>query len=267
MKYLVEFDAAGQEARFMAEFSQDESMLNIFRTNGDFHSNTGSAISGIPYDEFMERKHAKDPEIVGEHGLRYCGKFVGLSNQYRVGAKKSRIVARVQYGLDKNIHTIRNWQKAYHRAYPGVKRYWGQAIRRAKEAGYAETLAGRRFYIHSWSGDDQWGSESSAINFPIQGSGADMKELAIAVVTAKFPQLEFYFDLHDGEFFVVDSKHLDHNMQLLYDVKQVLDNLPYKSAWGWEQTISMPWDCAIGEDWGHMQELEWDESGSLITRL
>ena len=256
MKYLVEFDASGQEARFMAEFSQDEAMLRIFQNDEDFHSNTGSAISDIPYAEFMERKAAKDPIIVGEHGLRYCGKFVGLSSQYRVGAKKARIVARVQYGLNENIFTIRNWQKAYHRAYPGVKRYWGAAIHRAKEAGYAETLAGRRFGIHSWSGDDQWGSESSAINFPIQGSGADMKELAIAIMHAKHPEFVFTYDLHDGLFYVLDVKTEDQARALILKARTTLDNLPYKSAWGWTPSIKFPWDAAFGTDWGHMEELK-----------
>ena len=255
MKYLVEFDAAGQEARFMAEFSQDPSMLDIFKNDGDFHSNTGSAISGIPYDEFMARKLAKDPEIVSEHGLRYCGKFVGLSNQYRVGAKKARLVARVQYGLDENIFTIRNWQKAYHRAYPGVKKYWKSAIRLAKEQGYAETLAGRRFAIHSWSGDDRWGSESSAINFPIQGSGADMKELAIAIMHAKHPEFTFHFDLHDGLFYILESNNEGLAQAAILNARDTLNNLPYKSAWGWDPTISFPWDAAYGTDWGHMEEI------------
>ena len=81
----------------MAIFSQDPQMLEIFNNDEDFHSHTGSAISGIGYLEFMERKRRADPVIVSEDGLRYCGKFVGLSNQYRVGAKQSRIMARVQY--------------------------------------------------------------------------------------------------------------------------------------------------------------------------
>jgi len=256
VKYLVEFDAAGQEARFMAEFSRDAAMLDIFAHDKDFHSNTGSAISGIPYDEFMARKAAGDEAIVGDFGLRYCGKFVGLSNQYRVGARKSRLVARVQYGLDENIHVIRNWQKAYHRAYPNIKKYWGAAIRRAKEQGYAETLAGRRFHIRSWSGDDRWGSESSAINFPIQGSGADMKELAIAIMNTKHPEFEFTFDLHDGLFYTLEAPTEAAARDQVSTARETLDNLPYKSAWGWTPTIKFPWDAAYGPDWGHMKELK-----------
>jgi DNA polymerase-1 len=265
VKYIIEFDASGQEARFMAVFSQDPQMLEIFTHDEDFHSHTGSAISGIEYPEFMDRKRSKDPGIVGEGGLRYCGKFVGLSNQYRVGAKKSRIMARVQYGLIKDLETIKRWQAAYHRKYRRVKPYWGTAIARAKETGYAETLAGRRFAIHDWSSDARWGSESSAINFPIQGSGADMKELALAALSVQFPQMEFAWDLHDGLYMRIDSKLLDDNMQILYDARQMLDNLPYKAAWGWTPQIPMTWDCAIGTNWGCMKELKWDVNGSLIT--
>lgn len=267
MRYIVEFDASGQEARLMATFSRDAQMLEIFNNDEDFHSHTGSAISGIPYAEFMERKQQGDPVIVSPEGLRYAGKYVGLSSQYRVGVSKSRVIARVQYGLKKDAATIKQWQAAYHRKYPGVKRYWGTAIARAKEKGYAETLAGRRFAIHAWSGDYRWGSESSAINFPIQGSGADMKELALMALTVQFPQLEFSFDLHDGIFMVVNDEDLDSNLSLLRNAKKVLDNLPYKKAWGWEPCIPMPWDCSIGTDWGSMKEMEWDINGSLLTQL
>lgn len=254
MKYLVEFDASGQEARFMAVKSRDHQMMRIFENDEDFHSHTGSAISGIPYAEFMDRKRQKDPEITGEHGLRYCGKFIGLSSQYRTSARTLRIRARVDYGLIKDFATIKRWQAAYHRKYPGVGKYWRVAIARAKEVGYAETLAGRRYYIHDWTSEGRWGSESSAINFPIQGSGADMKELAIACMSAQFPMFEFAFDLHDGLFYWLE---IDEPLPLIKKAKYMLDNLPYKEVWGWEPPIPMPWDAAItATSWGEIQEVK-----------
>ena len=38
-----------------------EKLLEIFKNDEDFHSHTGSAISGIEYLEFMERKRRGDP--------------------------------------------------------------------------------------------------------------------------------------------------------------------------------------------------------------
>ena len=254
---LGEIDAAGQEVRFMADFSQDENMvrvLNMAPPNDDIHSFTGSGIAGMSFEDFLKAKAAKNEAVVGEFGYRYCGKYINLSNQYRVGARKSRIVARVQYKIDKDFPTIKSWQNAYFRLYPGVKVYWGDAIYRAKEKGYAETLAGRRFGIHKWTlTTETWSSESSAINTPIQGSGADMKELAIAVIRREVPEIEFSFDLHDGLYYWI-PKHLDAKV-VMTRVKYILDRLPYKKAWNWTPSVPMIWDATFGDSWGNMESV------------
>lgn len=253
---LIEADAAGQEARIMALQSGDVGMLDIFSHPSpldDLHSNTGAGIAGISFDEFIARKNAKDPEIVGPHGLRYCGKYINLSKQYRVGNKKSRIIARVQYGLVKDLGTIEHWDSVYHAKYPGVKQYWRNAIIKARTLGYAETLGGRRFKIEFWGKEDKWKSESSAINFPIQGTGADMKELAIATVYGKFPELLFMMDLHDGIFY--RTKITPHLQEMMRDLRSTLNNLNYTKAWDYTPSIPLPWDVQYGTTWGSMRPL------------
>lgn len=251
-KKLVEFDAAGQENRIMAILSQDPTMLGIFKNEMDIHSYTGADLAGISYDAFMKLKAAGNEAVAGGHGFRYQGKFNNLSNQYRVGARTQRIQARVQYGMNVEYMTVVNWQNAWHRLYPGVKQYWKNAIRKAQELGYAETLGGRRFYLTHWSGDFRWGTESSAINFPIQGTGADMKELAVAVLTRKHPEFEYAFDLHDALFGYVD---IDMPNSKLLEMRETLDNLPYKEVWGVDLPIDLLWDCQVGPNWGEMVEL------------
>ena len=253
-KKLVEFDAAGQENRIMAIFSQDPTMLGIFKDgrSSDIHSFTGADLAKMSYDKFIELKKAGNVAIVGGHGYRYQGKFNNLSNQYRVGVRTQRIQARVQYGMNVDFMTVKDWQDSWHRLYPGVKEYWKAAIRSAKELGYAETLGGRRFYLTHWSEDYRWGTESSAINFPIQGTGADMKELAVAVLTRKYPEFEYAFDLHDALFGYVD---IDMPNSKLLEMRDTLDNLPYKEVWGVDLPIELPWDCQVGPNWGEMVEL------------
>ena len=252
-KKLVEFDASGQENRFMAILSQDQTMTNIFKNDMDIHSYMGSQLAGIPYDAFMKLKAEGNEQVVGASGYRYQGKFNNLSNQYRIGAKKQRIQARVQYGMTVEFMTVVDWQRSYHNTYPGVRQYWKDSIKRAQALGYAETLGGRRFYLNMWSGDRKWSTESSAINTPIQGSGADMKELAVAVLTRKYSdEFEYAFDLHDALFGYVDEDMPD---ERLLDMRKTLDDLPYKEVWGFEPPIPLPWDCQVGPNWGEMREL------------
>lgn len=252
--YLVELDASNQEVRLAAEQSQDKTLIHLFENNMDVHSFLGSKIAGISYEEFIKGKNEKKDIIVGPNGYRACGKFVVLSSLYRVGAKKARIVARVQYGLNKDIQTIKNWQTIYHNTLPGIRRYWTSAVEKAKSTGYAETFGGRRYYITEWDNPSMtWACESNAINHPIQGSAGDMANLAIAVVSRKHPDFIYSFSLHDGLFFYV--KITDDIESRIMNVKQTLDNLPYTEMWNWTPSIPFTWDAKYGKSWGTMKEI------------
>lgn len=253
-KILIELDASGQEARLLAEIGDIHSMLDVFAAGRKIHAVMGAAIAGVPYDEFMARYKAGDNAFAGPGGYYYCGKFVNLSMQYRIGKRKQRINARVDYGLEKSMDEIDLWRQRYHAQYPEVKIYWQEAVARAKRIGYAETLAGRRYYLDKWYDEDKWGTESSAINFPIQGSGGDMKNLAITTIYKNYgSDVEFAWDLHDGLFYWLPRDKS--SLELAKDMRHTLNNLNYKDAWGWSPRIEFPWDLSIGLNWGDMREL------------
>jgi len=253
----VEFDAAGQEMRIMAAHSGDHNLLKIFSAApplDDAHSFTGARIAGMTFDDFLEAKAAGNEAVAGSGGYRYLGKYCNLSFQFRAGDKTSKIKARVDYGLRPSWQDIKQWKAAYFTAYPNVKKYWSSAIHTAKQKGYAETLAGRRFHLSDWS-TNEWSTGSSAINHPIQGTGADMKYLAIAMMQMKYSQVfEFAWELHDGIFYIIDDT--PDAEQLILDARCTLDNLPYQQVWGWEPPIPMLWDASVGTDWGNLKELK-----------
>lgn len=176
-----------------------------------------------------------------------------LSFQYRVGMRKARVQARVQYGIVESIATIQGWKSRWLQQHPGVKLYWHQAPNNVKAKGYAETLAGRRYYIDDWSEDGTWPSASSAINFPIQGSGADMKNLAIKHIYENHPELEFAWELHDGLFYWADKTKA--SIELAVQVRKELDELDYLSAWGYTPEVPLLWDLSVGSKWSKMREL------------
>lgn len=255
-KALVEFDAAGQEARLIAQLAYELTMLKIFNSPApydDLHSYTGSKAAGMTFEAFIRAKEQGVKAITGPRGYRYQGKFMNLSLNYRIGAKSLRRKARIDYGMNVDILKAMKWKATYLHAYPGIKSYWGKAIKIAKTVGYAESLAGRRFQLTQWVGERQWGTEQSAINFPVQGSGGDQKELALMILTEEFPELAFAFDLHDGLFFYADiDKQLP---ELVAEARNRLNEINYKSAWGWEPQVPMLWDASVGVNWGQMREL------------
>lgn len=175
---------------------------------------------------------------------------------YRTSAAKLRVVARVQYNLPMELPEATHIRATYLRTYPGVPRYWDAQISKVRRLGYAETFAGRRVQVQGqWAGTTKWSLESTAINYPIQGTGADQKYLALAVLRPYIVRhnIHFAWELHDGLYFYVPNKIVQ---QSIADMKYLLDNIPYAKAWGFQPPVPMPWDCKVGPSWGQLKEVK-----------
>jgi DNA polymerase I-like protein with 3'-5' exonuclease and polymerase domains len=250
---LVEFDAAGQEFRWMAEASGDPTMRHVCAPGEDPHSYLGARIAKCDYRDLIKRVEAE--EKIGKL-QRKLGKVGNLSLQYRTSSKRLRSVARVQYDIPMEMPEADMIWTTYRETYPGVPKYWNQQIQRVRNLGYVETMAGRRVQMEGdWFGTKKWSLESTAINYRIQGTGADQKYLAIACLQnlLKKYKVIFLFDLHDGLYFNVPN---DLVVAFCIEAKKVLDSLPYQKAWGFTPSIPMMWDCKTGPSWGDLKGLK-----------
>lgn len=178
-----------------------------------------------------------------------------LSFQYRIGSKSATSKARVQYQLNVEEPFIKNILNIYESTYPGVPRYWRNQIQICRSQMYAETVAGRRVALGGWNRNNRWQKESTAINYPIQGTGADQKYLALAVARNELPQFggHIYFELHDGIFFIIPTHKIK---QAAAHLRDKLSALPYKQAWGVDLPILFPFDAKIGPSWGELENFE-----------
>jgi DNA polymerase I-like protein with 3'-5' exonuclease and polymerase domains len=247
---LCEFDFSGQEFRWMAEASGDETMLSLCAPGEDAHSFMGAQIAEIDYRDLIRR--VKAAEALAEL-QRKLGKFSNLSFQYRVGAATATTKARVDYELDVTEAFIRQILATYKVSYPGVPVYWSSQIAKCSRLGYAETFAGRRVQLKgSWAGRPAWEMESTAINYPIQGTGGDQKYLALAVARNHLPTFTgyFYYELHDGLFFIFPNDKVQASAHFF---KDKLSNLPYRQAWGFKNRIAFPVDAKMGPSWGELK--------------
>jgi DNA polymerase-1 len=101
-------------------------------------------------------------------GIIYGISAFGLSQRLKVSRKEAA-------GL---IET-------YFRLYPKVKKYMEDAVAKAREKGYAETVLGRRRTLRDISSRNatvRMAAERDAINTPIQGSAADLIKVAMVNV-------------------------------------------------------------------------------------
>jgi len=264
---LLEFDFAGQEFRWMAVESGDPTMLKLCQPGEDAHAFMGGRCTGVSYQDMLAGVAAGDPLIKPK---RQFGKVANLSCQYRTSAKTLVRVAAVQHKIKLTDAEAHNVWLTYRQTYKKVPKYWKRQISKARQLGYIETLAGRRITLghpDTWVYNDvdefgeyqdaSWSHESTAINFPIQGIGADQKYLAMRVLKDYLPQVDgrFAFELHDGLFVRVPKRYADRAVR---EIKHLLSNLPYKKAWGVDLPIQFPVDAKRGPTWGDLKEVkEW----------
>lgn len=254
---IVELDAANQEYRWFAILSRDPVMLAMCEPGEDGHGYMGGQIAGQTYEWMKETAHTQDATLYAMwKAARQMGKFANLAFQYRIGVSAATQKARVEHGMNVTERHIEGVKNTYLSSYKQVKKYWRDAIRIAAQRGYAETLAGRRVQlVGNWQGTLGWSLESTAINFPIQGVGADQKFLALACIKRLLVKYggRFYYELHDGLYFVIPKKN---TLAFVTEAKALLDNLPYKKAWGFIPPVPLPWDCKVGTSWGTLKEFK-----------
>lgn len=262
--FVVEFDVMAQEARWMAIMANDPVMQQLFNSPApfnDIHSYMGAQLLGVSFEEFLRRKAAHDPEIVGAHGGRNLGKFINLSYNYRISPAAARVKAKVDYNLDASLQQTTDWKTKFTQAYQGIPQYWQMAPKVAQAQGYSETAAGRRYKLSHWQ-DMNWATSSSAINQPIQGSSADQKELALAVLATQMPDLEdrLMLEMHDAIHLSIPGGY---SMRFLQKANRILDEINYEKYWGYKPPVSFPWEGSLGPNEGSKIEFGYNAEPSM----
>jgi DNA polymerase-1 len=97
------------------------------------------------------------------------------------------VYGQSKYGLAKNLgitnSEAQEFIDKYFEHYPGVKKYMEEKKQFVAENGYVETIFGRKRYfqneINSSNAMVREFAKRAAINFPMQGSAADLMKLAM----------------------------------------------------------------------------------------
>lgn len=219
---ISEYDAAGQESRIMAMWSQDPVMVDIFTHNKNFHAMTACGLVGYAYEDFMARYKAENDEGPFTE-YRQMGKLGNLSCNYRIGGPALSKQAFVKYDMVISIPTANQIVNTFKSSYRGVPQYWDRAIQFSRGSGFATTAADRRYKIDDWS--RAWPAEQTALSHPIQGTGAEHKLIALATVARKIPEARFCLDLHDASFFIAPNKECHEA------IGEALNSIDYSSYW------------------------------------
>lgn len=254
---IVEFDAAGQEFKWMAIASGDPTMLQLCMPGEDPHGYMAAQIANGDY-RHIQKASKVDGSI--EDKQRKAGKVANLSLQYRTSAAKLMQTARVDYEIYITKPESEHIWTVYQRTYKRIPNYWSNQIAWCRAKTFAETYAGRRVSLKGdWDGPWGWSLQSTSINFPIQGTGGDQKYLALSLLRDKLIEYDGYFmlDLHDGLYSLIPN---DKAKAFACDVGPLLDDLPYHAVWGFQPPIVLNWDCKMGDSWGRLKGFDFNHT-------
>jgi len=194
---LLAADYSQIELRIMAHLSADPGLLAAFAAGEDVHRATAAEVFGVTRDAVSpdQRRHAKAINF----GLIYGMSAFGLARQL---------------GIQRN--EAQEYVDLYFSRYPGVKAYMDQTRHSAREAGFVETLFGRRLYvpeINSRNAQRRQAAERTAINAPMQGTAADIIKRAMLSVydwiQGSSLEVRMIMQVHDELVFEIREHQLD----------------------------------------------------------
>jgi DNA polymerase-1 len=195
---IVAADYSQIELRIMAHLSEDEGLLRAFALGQDIHRATAAEIMGIEPDAVTsdQRRNAKAINF----GLIYGMSAFGLAKQL---------------GIPR--HEAQRYMDRYFERYPGVLTYMERTRQQAEQAGYVETLFGRRLYLPDIKAKNMGlrkAAERAAINAPMQGTAADiikraMIKLAAWIKGCDADSIRMVMQVHDELVFEVREDKLD----------------------------------------------------------
>ena len=163
---LIAADYSQIELRIMAHLSGDQGLLRAFETGQDIHRATAAEVFEQPLDEVSDDQRRSAKAI--NFGLIYGMSAFGLAKQ-----------------LDVTRRVAQEYIERYFTRYPGVAGYMDKVRKEARDAGFVETVFGRRLYlpdIRARQAPRRQAAERTAINAPMQGTAADVIKRAMIEV-------------------------------------------------------------------------------------
>jgi DNA polymerase-1 len=226
---LVSFDYSQQELRILAYLSKEENLLEAYRQGHDVHRQTASKIFSVGYDEVT--KDQRNVAKTVNFGLVYGQGAFGLSEQ-----------------LQKPVQECQGFIDKFFESFPKLKNYFDELLVEGQSKGYIETIMGRRRGTNGLKSPVAMlrnAARRELVNFPIQGSAADMTKLAM-VNLAKMnftnsDECKLLLQVHDELVFKVKD---DENLpKVCEQIKQIMCEVI-------DLGIPIEVDFRISDSWG-----------------
>lgn len=224
---LMSCDYSQVELRIMADLSDDEALIEAFRSGADFHKYVASMVYKLPVAQITgdQRSHVK----AMSYGLAYGLSTYGLAQQLKIAPREAEALKNRYFDTFGKVHD-----------------YLESLVANAREKGYTETIFGRRRYfpaLHSTNRVAREAAERAALNAPIQGSAADI--MKIAMIRAEQTLAEAHvksriiLQIHDELVVEIAPGEGDQVTELVRNAMEHAVDL----------AVPLDVSCGIGSDW------------------
>lgn len=215
------------ELRLVADFAQDETMIEGFRNGADIHAITAAKIFHKPVEEVSadERRKAKTANF----GILYGITSFGLASRLQIPRKEAKEL------IDNYFDT-----------FPTIHKYMNTSVVEAREKGYAITKLGRKRRlpdINSKNPVVRGYAERNAINAPVQGSAADIMKLAMVRIWNGMRRLGLKSKM-------IMQVHDELNFDVIPDEAPQLQELVVREMEGaWSGSVPLTASSGFGANW------------------
>jgi DNA polymerase-1 len=233
---LIGADYSQVELRVMAHISGDEGLLGAFNRGEDIHASTAAAILDVPLAEVTSdmRRIAKSVNF----GLSYGQTAYGLANATGLTQAEAE-----------------DFIKAYFERFPRVRDYIDITKAQTTRRGYVETLMGRRRYFPELQPGSKaphhvrQAAERMAINAPIQGTAADIINIATVrlhrALRERRMQARMILQVHDELVIEAPAEEVNTVAPLMREVMEG----------AFELKAPLKADLNVGENWLEMERM------------
>ncbi|HKK01267.1 MAG TPA: DNA polymerase I, partial [Desulfuromonadales bacterium] len=224
---LLSADYSQVELRLLAHLADEAVLKEAFARGEDIHTRTASEVFGV------------FPDMVTPE-MRRQAKTINFGVIYGMGA--------FSLGKDLGIPTreAQTFIDNYFARYPGIKAFMESKKAQARENLYVTTLLGRRCAvaeIQSKNGAIRSFAERNAINYPIQGSAADIIKVAMIAIHRRLQAqglaARMVLQVHDELVFDVPESEVEQVRALV--TEEMESAVPL--------TVPLVVDVGVGRNW------------------
>ncbi|QQR93429.1 hypothetical protein IPJ91_03190 [bacterium] len=233
--YLVSFDYSQQEIRLLAYLANEESLIKAFQQGLDIHKVTASKLFHVEYESVSKEQ-------------RNTAKTINFGIIYGIGSRA--------LGISLNLNQVeaKGIIDDFFDNYDSIKNYYKNLFEIAKAQGYIETILGRRKKTTMLNSNNKGivsQVQREVMNFPIQGSGADLTKLAMrdvyAYITANKleDKVKMLLQIHDELVFEVTLSEKDRQIHI-EKMQKIMENVVPEIS----SIVPLEVDFHVSKSWG-----------------